>query len=132
MPTLTELRAQLCAPVPPADAAVLVPLVQLSSGPALLYEVRSGSVHQPGEICFPGGRVEPGENPVDTALRETYEEMALAPHCITLTGLLSADTLAGGRRVQPGARGPSPRHAAHFAGLFPALRPHFAHTLLGV
>lgn len=37
MPTLTELRAQLCAPVPPADAAVLVPLVQLSSGPALLY-----------------------------------------------------------------------------------------------
>ena len=80
MPTLTELRAQLCAPVPPADAAVLVPLVQLSSGPALLYEVRSGSVHQPGEICFPGGRVEPGENPVDTALRETYEEMALAPH----------------------------------------------------
>ena len=76
MPTLTELRAQLCAPVPPADAAVLVPLVRLSSGPALLYEVRSGSVHQPGEICFPGGRVEPGENPVDTAL-------------------------AGGRRVQP-------------------------------
>lgn len=101
MPTLTELRAQLCAPVPPADAAVLVPLVQLSSGPALLYEVRSGSVHQPGEICFPGGRVEPGENPVDTALRETYEEMALAPHCITLTGLLPTDTLAGGRRVQP-------------------------------
>ncbi len=101
MPTLTELRAQLCAPVPPADAAVLVPLVQLSSGPALLYEVRSGNVHQPGEICFPGGRVEPGENPVDTALRETYEEMALAPHRITLTGLLPADTLAGGRRVQP-------------------------------
>ena len=112
MPTPTELRAQLCAPVPPADAAVLVPLVQLSSGPALLYEVRSGSVHQPGEICFPGGRVEPGENPVDTALRETYEEMALAPHCITLMGLLPADTLAGGRRVQP-VVGTLPAEALH-------------------
>ena len=101
MPMLTELRAKLRCQTPPATAAVLVPLVQLESGPALLYEVRSDTVRQPGEICFPGGRIEPGENPVDAALRETWEELALAPEQITLTGLLPPDTRAGGRRVQP-------------------------------
>ena len=101
MASITELRAQLQGLAPPATAAVLVPLVQTQRGPVLLYEVRSGAVRQPGEICFPGGRVELGENPVDTALRETWEEMSIAPQHITLTGLLPLDTLAGGRRVQP-------------------------------
>lgn len=100
-PALAKLRAQLAPLSPPATAAVLVPLVQMPDGPALLYEVRSAAVHQPGEVCFPGGRVEPGENPVDTALRETMEEMHISSGSITLTGLLSLDTLAGGRRVQP-------------------------------
>ena len=101
MPMLTELRARLGCQTPPATAAVLVPLVQLAAGPALLYEVRSNTVRQPGEICFPGGRIEPGENPVDAALRETWEELGLAPEQITLTGFLPLDTRAGGRRVQP-------------------------------
>ena len=39
--------------------AALVPLVEGEEGPALLYEVRAGSLRrQPGEVCFPGGRVE--------------------------------------------------------------------------
>lgn len=98
---LSRLRTQLNSLTPPATAAVLVPLVQTENGPALLYEVRSAAVRQPGEVCFPGGRVEPGENPLDTALRETMEEMHISPASITLTGLLPLDTLAGGRRVQP-------------------------------
>ena len=35
------------------------------------------NVWQPGEICFPGGHIEAGENCIDTALRETYEELGI-------------------------------------------------------
>ena len=60
--------------------AVLVPLVEGPEGPSLLFEVRASTLaHQPGEVCFPGGRVEPGESPKDCALRETFEELAIPP-----------------------------------------------------
>jgi len=58
-------------------AAVLIPIVREKEGPALLMEVRSLSVWQPGEICFPGGHVEAGESSVETALRETNEELGI-------------------------------------------------------
>jgi 8-oxo-dGTP pyrophosphatase MutT (NUDIX family) len=57
-----------------ADYAVLIPFVTTEEGKALLLEVRSQLVKQPGEICFPGGRVEAGETPVETAVRETCED----------------------------------------------------------
>ena len=40
------------------DCAILVPLVRGEGGLSLLYEVRSHTMRrQPGEICFPGGRM---------------------------------------------------------------------------
>ena len=59
------------------SAAILIPIVQYKDEPALLMEVRSMNVWQPGEICFPGGHIEAGENCIDTALRETYEELGI-------------------------------------------------------
>ena len=47
--------------------AVLIPLVRTESGDALLMEVRSEKVRQPGEVCFPGGRSECGETAIGTA-----------------------------------------------------------------
>lgn len=44
----------------------------------LLFEVRAQELkRQPGEICFPGGRIESGETPDMAALRETSEELLL-------------------------------------------------------
>ena len=44
--------------------AVLCPLVERPDGLHLLFEVRSAALHrQPGEVCFPGGRMEAGETP---------------------------------------------------------------------
>ena len=60
------------------EFAVLVPLVRRKEGLSLLFEVRAASLHQqPGEVCFPGGRMEPGESPVACALRETWEELGI-------------------------------------------------------
>ena len=58
--------------------AVLVPLVFRNGEAHLLFEVRSDSLgRQPGEVCFPGGRMEQGETPVQAALRETTEELSI-------------------------------------------------------
>ena len=59
------------------EYAVLVPLVETAQGLCLLYEVRSGGIRQPHEVCFPGGRMEPGETPAACALRETWEELGI-------------------------------------------------------
>jgi len=57
--------------------AVLVPLIEIDGELNLIYEVRSNSVAQPGEISFPGGRIEEGESPREAAIRETSEELLL-------------------------------------------------------
>ena len=69
--------------------AVLVPLVEGEEGPALLYEVRAGSLRrQPGEVCFPGGKMESSESPEECALRETWEELGIPPKSIQVLGRL--------------------------------------------
>ena len=69
--------------------AVLVPLIQKKDGLYLLYEVRSRTMRsQPGEVCFPGGKMEPGENAEQCALRETWEELAIPEERIQLLGRL--------------------------------------------
>jgi 8-oxo-dGTP pyrophosphatase MutT (NUDIX family) len=67
--------------------AVLVPLVDTADGTSLLFEVRAAALRrQPGEICFPGGRLEPGEAPESCAVRETVEELRIAPEQIDILG----------------------------------------------
>ena len=84
-----------------ADYAVLIPFVTTEEGKALLLEVRSQLVKQPGEMCFPGGRVEAGETPVETAVRETCEELGLKPEDIEVISEPEIETemMADGRRV---------------------------------
>lgn len=61
-----------------AAFSVLVPLIYEKGEPFLLFEVRADTLNrQPGEVCFPGGRMEAGETPLQGALRETEEELSL-------------------------------------------------------
>ncbi len=82
--------------------AVFVPLVKKGREYSLLYEVRSGSLRrQPNEVCFPGGGMEPGEGPVDCALRETEEELGLSREQITLLGELDVLVHRGSTVLYP-------------------------------
>lgn len=59
-------------------SAVLLPLVETAGELAVLFEKRSLHLFsQPGEICFPGGRIESEEDPQMAAVRETCEELGL-------------------------------------------------------
>jgi len=67
--------------------AVLLPLVEQGGQVFVLFEVRAAGLdRQPGEICFPGGKVEESEisNPEKTALREACEELGLKEENIEL------------------------------------------------
>lgn len=71
-------------------SAVLVPLVKKEDGLHILFEVRSTKLTwQPGEICFPGGKIEPqDQSPLAAAIRETAEELAISRDRISMLGPL--------------------------------------------
>ena len=80
------------------EYAILVPLVERDGELFLLFETRARTLvgHQPNEVCFPGGRVEPGETPRETALRETMEELLLPEDQIRVIAPLFKLTGPGG------------------------------------
>lgn len=58
--------------------SVLIPIVEKNNETFIVFQVRSRTLKsQPGEICFPGGRIEPNESQLNAAIRETCEEMGV-------------------------------------------------------
>jgi len=72
------------------EAAVLVPLQGLPGDPHLIFTERRLDLRRhAGEISFPGGRRDgPGEELLETALREAHEEVAIEPDSVELIGAL--------------------------------------------
>ena len=69
--------------------SVLVPIIQIKDELHLLFQVRSNRIRrQPGEISFPGGKIENGETPRQACIRETYEEMGICEEQIEIIGQL--------------------------------------------
>lgn len=67
--------------------AVLAPLIKTDKGIVLLFEKRSRKLNsQPGEICFPGGKLEKDETIEECAVRETMEELSIHKSQIEILG----------------------------------------------
>jgi 8-oxo-dGTP pyrophosphatase MutT (NUDIX family) len=83
--TRSEIRDGLARP-----AAVLVPIVASRSGLQLLcFERTHGVLEHKGEICLPGGSVDPVDaGPVEAALREANEELGIRADDVDVLGLL--------------------------------------------
>lgn len=67
--------------------AVMIPFVKRQDGDYILFEVRAKNLNsQPGEISFPGGRIEEGEGNLEAAVRETCEELGTTEDNIGIVG----------------------------------------------
>ena len=84
-------------------ASVLFPLVPRAEGYFVLLTKRTDHLRDhPGQISFPGGRVEPEDlTPVHTALREAKEEIGLASDHVDVLGFLPDYCTITGYRVTP-------------------------------
>lgn len=84
-------------------AAVLVPLVLRETGLTVMLTRRTDHLqHHPGQISFPGGRVESTDiSPEMTALRETEEEIGLDREKVELLGELPQYLTGTGFRISP-------------------------------
>ena len=92
--TLADFQARWTGHVPGIQDitrayGVLVPLVEGPEGLSLLFAVRADTLgRQPGEVCFPGGKVEPGEEPRHCAIRESWEELGIPSDQVDVIGPL--------------------------------------------
>jgi coenzyme A diphosphatase NUDT7 len=104
--------------------AVIVPLLVGQGGAQILLQLRASHLRRsPGEVGFPGGRVEPGETPWQAALREIEEELGVPAQEVELLGCLPAQERRRGELVLPfvcrlaDPQRPQPR-SEEVAGLF--------------
>lgn len=95
------IRAGSDKPLRPA--AVLVPVWLKPDGASLILTKRSSHLkHHPGQIAFPGGKVDPTDaGPRDAALRETREEIGLDPGRVEILGALPSHETVTGFAVTP-------------------------------
>ncbi len=85
------------------SAAVLVAMLDDGSEPSVVLTRRSAALkHHPGQIAFPGGKIEPEDGgPKAAALREAHEEIGLDPANVELFGMLPPHETVTGFTVTP-------------------------------
>ena len=68
-------------------SAVCIPLIKTEAGINVLFEIRSEDIpDQPGDVCLPGGAIEPGETPREAAVRESCEELLIDASQLNVIG----------------------------------------------
>ena len=84
-------------------ASVLVPFVEKNGEINILLTNRSKDLEDhAGQVSFPGGRIDPKDlSPVDTAIRESYEEVGLKSKNLNILGCLDVYQTGTGFRIMP-------------------------------
>ena len=83
-------------------AAVLVPIVERAD-PTVILTLRPETMRKhPGQISFPGGRIDPGDaDEIAAALREAEEEIGLSPTSVEVIGIADRYRTVTGFEVTP-------------------------------
>jgi 8-oxo-dGTP pyrophosphatase MutT (NUDIX family) len=119
-PTRDRLRAALDQPARPSSdfdlnpgfqaplralkpAAVLVGVLDTARGPQVVLTKRASHLrHHPGQIAFPGGKVDAGDrDAAAAALREAQEEVGLNPETVEILGTLPTHETVTGYSITP-------------------------------
>jgi len=97
----SDMRRALTQSLKPAG--VLIPLIERREHLAVLLTQRSAALkHHAGQISFPGGRMEAHDRDIEaTALRETHEEVGIAPEHVSVLGYLEPMPTVTGYAVTP-------------------------------
>jgi 8-oxo-dGTP pyrophosphatase MutT (NUDIX family) len=84
-------------------AGVLIPIIEHRDGCTVLFTRRSPHLrYHAGQVSFPGGRMEPGDTDIlETALRETREEVGIDPSIVEIAGFLPSLPTISGYAVTP-------------------------------
>lgn len=83
-------------------SSILVPIIETNEGYCLVFSKRSMTLkRQPGDVCFPGGGREGNETQLETALRETYEEIGVPAENIEILGQPDYVVTAYGAVITP-------------------------------
>lgn len=86
----------------PRQSAVLVPIVDYGDRLSLLFTQRAMHLnHHPGQISFPGGKLELNETSAAAALREAEEEIGIKAAEIALLGQLHPYNTLTGFQISP-------------------------------
>lgn len=82
-------------------AAVLIAMTERERPGMLLLHRPSNMRAHPGQIAFPGGRIDPGETAVEAALREAYEELGIHPANVRVIGTSDRYRTGSGYEITP-------------------------------
>ena len=87
---------------PPMHAAVLIAVTDRAEPGVILTQRTETLSRHPGQVAFPGGRIDPGDaGPIAAALREAEEEIALPRDCVTVIGEADRYRTVTGFEVTP-------------------------------
>jgi 8-oxo-dGTP pyrophosphatase MutT (NUDIX family) len=83
-------------------AAVLIAVTEREDRPGFLLLHRPSNMRaHPGQVAFPGGRIDPGESAVDAALREAWEELGVPPEAVRVIGQTDSYRTGTGYDIAP-------------------------------
>jgi len=82
-------------------AAVLIAITERERPGMLLLHRPSTMRAHPGQIAFPGGRIDPGESPVEAALREANEELGISAADVRVVGSSDVYRTGSGYEITP-------------------------------
>lgn len=82
-------------------AAVLIAVTNAPRPKIILTQRPRDMRDHPGQVAFPGGKIDPGENAIQAALREADEELALPPDAVRIIGTSDLYHTGSGFLVTP-------------------------------